>query len=276
MPDSLLRRTLTAAVLVPCVVAAVLGLSSNHLSILLAVVVQLAAWEWAGLAGVRSSAGRSAYAIAVSCLLAALWFAHANSWALVILVGACIWWCILAVWLVRLSVIRPAEGIDHRLFLIGSIVLGAPWLAIVHLHAMVANGPSLVLLLLVLIWIADSIAYFAGRFWGLTKLAPVLSPGKTWVGFYGALTAAAICGIGFAMVSRLALGEAIAVSLVAVLTVTLSVIGDLFESMLKRRRGVKDSGRLLPGHGGVLDRIDSLTAAAPVFTLGVLLTGTYT
>jgi phosphatidate cytidylyltransferase len=127
-----------------------------------------------------------------------------------------------------------------------------------------------VLFLLLLIWAADTAAYFIGRRWGSRKLAPTLSPGKTWVGVYGALAAAGIAALALALWLDLTAGLAAGVVVICLLTASISVVGDLYESLVKRRRGVKDSGRLLPGHGGMLDRIDSLTAAAPVFALGFL------
>jgi phosphatidate cytidylyltransferase len=131
----------------------------------------------------------------------------------------------------------------------------------------------LVLTLLVLIWIADSGAYFAGRRWGRRKLAPVVSPGKTREGVYGALAGGLAWGGLAGWWLGLSAGRAAGLVALCLATVLASVVGDLQESLLKRRRGLKDSGRLLPGHGGVLDRIDSLTAGAPVFAVGLGLLG---
>jgi phosphatidate cytidylyltransferase len=149
-------------------------------------------------------------------------------------------------------------------------VLLGPWLALVHLHAAAPRGPELVLFLLLLIWTADVAAFFAGRRWGQAKLTPAVSPGKTRVGVYGALLGAALAALALAWWLRLVPALTAAAVAICVATAFVSVVGDLFESLVKRRRGVKDSGRLLPGHGGILDRIDSLTAAAPMFTLGIL------
>jgi phosphatidate cytidylyltransferase len=126
-----------------------------------------------------------------------------------------------------------------------------------------------VLFLLVLIWIADSGAYFAGRRWGRRKLAPLVSPGKTREGAYGALAGGLLWGGVLAALYGVSVPQQGGLVLLCLLTVVASIVGDLYESLSKRERGVKDSGSLLPGHGGILDRIDSLTAAAPVFALGL-------
>ena len=118
---------------------------------------------------------------------------------------------------------------------------------------------------LILIWVADISAFFAGKKWGTTKLAPEISPGKTIVGMYGALISGVICGAILSVGYRFQLMIASDFILLSVLTVLISIYGDLFISVVKRQRGVKDSGTLLPGHGGVLDRIDSLIAAIPFF-----------
>ncbi len=169
----------------------------------------------------------------------------------------------------RVRRIEPVEGFQPMLLPIGVLVLVAPWAALVDLHRVPDLGPGLVLFLMILIWTADSMAYFVGRRWGRAKLAPAVSPGKTRVGVYGAVAGAIVCGWVFAWLLSLSVSETLLVLLLCGLAALISVVGDLYESLLKRRRGVKDSSNLLPGHGGLLDRIDSLTAAAPLFALGM-------
>lgn len=150
--------------------------------------------------------------------------------------------------------------------IIGAFVLLPPFVFLLALQKM---NPQLVLYVLLLIWAADIGAYFAGKFWGKHKLAPNVSPGKTWEGVAGALLASLLVAIAgfFLFKIQLAFGIWILFNLVIVI---FSIIGDLFESLFKRMRNLKDSGRLFPGHGGILDRIDSLTSAVPIFALGLM------
>ena len=275
MPATALQqRILTAALLAPLAVAGVLLLPTPGLALGLAVVVALAAWEWAALAGVTDAWGRSAYLAVVAGSLLALWLFPSAQVPLV--VAAALWWCAVAFSLPRVRKIHPAGGRDGVLLALGLPVLTAPWAALIQLHGLpegLAVGPVLVLSLLVLIWVADTAAYFVGRRWGRSKLAPALSPGKTWAGLVGGLLGAAAAAGVLAVVLALPLAATLLLIGLCGLTALISVAGDLFESLLKRRRAVKDSGRLLPGHGGVLDRIDSLIAAAPVFALGLTWVG---
>jgi phosphatidate cytidylyltransferase len=164
-------------------------------------------------------------------------------------------------------------GIPVIKFIVALPVLVPAWGALNALHLSDQQGPALVLFLVVLMWIADSGAYFAGRSLGRHKLAPSISPGKTWEGVFGGLVACAvyalIAGNWFSL-GNLQLSLFIMLALV---TAAISVAGDLFISLLKRQEGIKDSGNLIPGHGGILDRIDSLLAAAPVFLFGYGLLG---
>ncbi len=215
-------------------------------------------------------AGRAFYAALLGVCLIALWQPPLRQWFPSLIAAAALFWGIVAVYLFRLRVIERKTEFDPLVAAVGLPVLISPWVAITYLHARSPDGPYLVLFLLVLVWVADILAYFTGRQWGREKLAPLLSPGKTRIGVYGALIGAALLGVLLSWERGLPALNALLLVAVCVLAAFISVIGDLFESLIKRRRDLKDSGRLLPGHGGVLDRIDSMTAAAPLFTLGLL------
>lgn len=269
---SLQQRILTASLLAPLAVYAVLALPTPYLALTLGLLLLIAAWEWSRLVGLTTGPQRLAYVLLLALVLFLLWSLPVAGTRLLLL-GVGLGWWLMAAWLFRISDIRPALGRDLGLMLAGLPLLAAPWLAMTHLHGASPEGPSLVLFLLVLIWSADSAAYFTGRRWGKTRLAPVLSPGKTWAGVYGAGLSAILLGLVLALGLELGPLAWPGAVLLCLATAFISIVGDLFESLLKRRRGLKDSGQLLPGHGGLLDRIDSLIAAAPVFALGLLMLG---
>jgi phosphatidate cytidylyltransferase len=269
--SKLQQRILTALLVIPLPVAAVLLLPTAYLALCLGIVLVLAAWEWAALVGISTFGGRTAYASLTAACLIALWQPVLRQWFPQLIAAVVAFWGGISVFLFRLKRIERKSGLDPAMALVGLLVLIGPWVAIAQLHARPTDGPNVVLFLLVLIWVADILAYFAGRQWGKEKLAPLLSPGKTRAGVYGALVGAALLGILLSWTKGLPPVHALLLVVLCVLSACVSVIGDLFESLLKRRRDVKDSGQLLPGHGGVLDRIDSLTAAAPLFAAGFLL-----
>jgi phosphatidate cytidylyltransferase len=184
------------------------------------------------------------------------------------------WWLVTTVLLVaRRSELQPVETPRPAILLLGGVVLLTAWVSITLLHATGPRGPALMLFLFMLIWVADSGAYFAGRAFGKRKLSPFVSPGKTWAGAAGAAIGAVASALVLAASGAAGHPPLLALIALSVLVTAVSVGGDLWESRLKREAGVKDSGNLLPGHGGVLDRVDSLLAAAPVFALGAGLIG---
>ncbi len=271
-PHTALReRLLTSAWLIPAIIGAVLLLPTAVFAIVMALVLLLAAWEWGALTGVQGSVPRMSAVAALAMVLLLLWFSRAQP-ALLLLV-AMAWWLGFAAALPRLHAHPAKAGTDRLLLPLGLLVLAAPWAALVYLHGDFAQGPLVVLGLIALISLADTAAYFVGSRFGRRKLAPRLSPGKTRVGLYAALAVAALALLVTGLLLGLSSATTLALMLLGILTVALSVVGDLFESWLKRRRGRKDSGVLLPGHGGVLDRIDSMTAAAPTFVLGLIVLG---
>ena len=267
-------RILTAVILIPLVLAALFLLAPVGWGTVSLVVVGIAASEWAHLAGYARSgqtlfvAATLGIGVAVLVLLAA---GDESRWADVVLAtcgAATVFWVIVAPpWLAFRW--KPASGV--ALAVVGWVALTGAWVALVALQA---RSPWLVLAAMAIVWIADTAAYFAGRAFGRHKLAPHVSPGKTWEGVYGALVAVAIYALALTPFAEAAgrssaltpLAAAIWVASALALT-ALSVEGDLFESLLKRNADVKDSGRILPGHGGILDRIDALLAAMPAAAL---------
>jgi phosphatidate cytidylyltransferase len=221
-------------------------------------VFAIAAWEWGGLAGLGRG-GRWAYCLFVLVSIAAVWLARPLETWIYWAAGA--FWVVAApLWMARHWRTRSAPV----LAVTGWIVLVPAWLALAGLQA----EPGRLLTLLGIIWLSDTAAYLAGRAWGRHKMAPGISPGKTWEGLAGAGAAVAVYYVAVSLVAPdwngwQGVGGAMLFAAVAVM----GVLGDLFESWVKRQAAVKDSGSLLPGHGGILDRIDSMTAALPVAAL---------
>ena len=269
MAGTLTKRIVTAGVLVPAVLVLVFYGSNVQMAAGFAIVVLGCAWEWSGL-GVRNTAVRWLYVLFLGAVLYVVWIYPDSSWVLV-LIGVA-WW-VLATALVAAYQHRPERWhwLTHTpiLVAVGFVTLVPAWTALVALHAHAQMGVSALVILFLLIWGADTAAYFSGRCFGKHKLASRVSPGKTWEGIAGALAAGLIIGIIGAWSMGLAPRVAAPFMVLCVVTVAFSVVGDLTESLFKRQAGVKDSGTLLPGHGGLLDRVDSLTAAAPVFLFGM-------
>jgi len=263
------QRILTSIVLLILLLACAFTLPSTAWQLLLCVPIALAADEWARLAGYGKRL-RIAFIVTLlaSCLAIIVALASNSvtgqvaAFSRLLFCAALVFWTILIpLWLHR------GWRVTHALPLAaaGWMVLIPAWLAAVFLQ----KSPLLLLAVLAVVWTADTAAYFAGRRFGRRKLAPQISPGKTWEGLIGAFTAALIYGLLASIVLQpSASGYDRAATLIFVGSLTLlSVVGDLFESWIKRSAGAKDSGSLLPGHGGVLDRIDSLTAALPFAAL---------
>ena len=270
-------RVLTAVILVPLVLAALFGLDTRAWGVLTLAIVGIAASEWARLAAFPAPGSTmfvlATLAIGLSLLfLPGFGFATGSGWPEPVVLSVCgaatlFWLLIIPPWLYRGW--RVSSGVV--LATIGWLVLIATWLAIVQIQA---RSPGMLLALMAIVWIADTAAYFAGRRFGRHKLAPSISPGKTWEGVYGALFAVGAYALALLPLAArngyaqaLTAGAVVAWVVLVLLLAALSVTGDLFESLLKRQRGVKDSGNVLPGHGGVLDRIDALTAAMPAAAL---------
>ncbi|HET7651021.1 MAG TPA: phosphatidate cytidylyltransferase [Gammaproteobacteria bacterium] len=262
------QRIITAIILLPIAVGLILYAPLAWLAAALLLVVALGAHEWAALAGYSGEAGRIAYVAATLAWCGALYMlGRYADWLSVMwptMIAAAIWWISILVWIAfrRRSVPRSIKAVCGWLTLVPALFAAV---------AIAAYRPALLLWLFAIIWAADIGAYFAGKAFGRHKLAPEVSPGKTWEGIAGgtlAMLIVALCGWWW-LTSRT---QPVLIA-ICLLTGWLSVVGDLSESLLKRQAGAKDSGTLFPGHGGVLDRVDSLTAAAPFFWIGLKLAG---
>ncbi len=258
-------RVITGAFLGVALVVTVLFLSTLQMAAILGLLWVIGAWEWAGLARLGAGA-RLAYAAAcAAAMVVALLWAGVDA-AFAMLVFALAWWV-----LAFIAVLTyPREFAMGTVGVVGFVVLLPSWFLFVRLHGSAPLGPELALTVLVIVWAADVGAYAFGRLIGRVKLAPAVSPGKTWEGVSGGVLCAAAASWAAAHWLGLPKGPMLAIGIA---TALVSVIGDLSVSVFKRNVGLKDTGTLLPGHGGVMDRIDSLTAAIPIFVLGLRAAG---
>jgi phosphatidate cytidylyltransferase len=263
------QRVITAIILASVIISAVIFLPTQMFAMVLAVIICVAAWEWAACAGFHSMSKKIVYVSFILLSLIACLIFLEKQWVSLIIVCGLIWWLIAMFLVVRYQMkksINLSPGILKAI--IGAIILIPAWLSLIFIH-LNASGVSLMLFLFFLIWLADSAAYFSGRKFGSKKFASNVSPGKSWEGVYGALFITLLFGACYAFYADMQFVAAVYFVLLALFTTSFSILGDLVESMFKRMAGIKDSSNILPGHGGVLDRIDSLTSAAPVFFAGL-------
>ncbi len=266
----MLRQRILTALVVGLPALALVAWGPNWaVLILVTAVVGLAAWEWAGLTELETRVARGALVAVVVGMLAALGLTLAGEWHLAVLLLAVAWWAAVTL---ALPFYRRESGAGRGerrgLFAIAAPMCLVPaGMSLVWLHALT---PWLVVYLVFLVGLADTGAYFAGKAFGRSALAPEISPGKTREGLFGGLVAVLVVAVVAAGIWDLAPMDALVFVLLSLLVALVSVVGDLFESILKRQAGAKDSGSLLPGHGGILDRFDSMLAAAPVLLAGLL------
>ncbi|HFE37070.1 MAG TPA: phosphatidate cytidylyltransferase [Gammaproteobacteria bacterium] len=270
------QRVITASILIPLVVWGIFSLPTFPVfASIIGLIVLLGAQEWIRLINLKPKQQQRTYLLVIIALLLASYTLMQNALVFnLLLFASVVWWTLQ---ILNLSSYDGEQGFDQSSSLgnlwTGSILLVPTWASLMFLHQQPEIGPGLLLLLLLLIWAADSGAYFAGRKYGKNKLAPLVSPGKTKEGAYGAFAASAIVALIGGFWLDLGFFQLVSFLLLSFIVVIYSIGGDLLESVYKRRAGVKDSGALLPGHGGVLDRIDSLMSAAPIFTFGIWLLG---
>ncbi len=268
-------RVLAALALTPLAIAAMLLLPTPWMAALAAVVFLAGLWEWLRLADIKDTLQRGMLLAAnLGLMVAIVWASRSDlgfNYVLlqIMVVVGVIWWLLAALWLKHYDFASDHDT-HARVFKLAAATLAIipAWCAVSVLHGAQPYGHRWLFVAIAAVWAADSGAYFVGRKYGRHKLSPRISPNKTIEGMFGGMAAGLVVALAFAPMAGASLSQLPAVALVTVVAVGFSVVGDLFESLLKRHVGVKDSGTLIPGHGGVLDRIDGVIAALPVFALG--------
>ncbi len=274
-------RVITTLVLLPLALYAILFLSNEAFAVVIGLVTLIAAYEWAGFAKFPSVPDKIVYVVIVATIIYFVWLINFIISALLMNAVSA------SFWLFALFLIFAYPGSASLwkekppiIALLGIVLLTMTWYSLISIHSISVlkigqgqiTGPYLVLAVMMLVWAADTGAYFSGRRYGKNKLAPAISPGKTWEGMFGGLLLALFIALLFGFWNKAGLQDYLNIILISLVTVIFSVAGDLMESMFKRQANLKDSGCILPGHGGILDRIDSVTAAAPVFYIALSLT----
>lgn len=261
------QRVITALILIPLLLGALFLLPRGGGALAIGVLFFGGAIEWAGFFGAESYARRVAYAVLVAAAAALFFAISADHQVLKLLTGLATFMWLAALLLVTRYPVRIGRAVSA---FAGIAVVALAAVALMRLHLDWQRGPELLLFLFVLVWAADIGAFFTGRAIGRKKLAPAVSPGKTWEGVGGGILLAALAAVGGAAWFGFGSGWFLPLCL---LVAAISVVGDLTVSIFKRNAGLKDSGRIFPGHGGILDRVDSITAAGPVFVFGLLVAG---
>jgi phosphatidate cytidylyltransferase len=267
-------RVIAALILTPVAIAAILLLPTPWLVAVAAVVFLAGLWEWFRLADIDDTLARTMLLVVNMALMVAIvWGSRTSSGfnyvllQLMIVVGV-LWWLLAMLWLKHYDFASDHDT-HARVFKLaaGTLAIVPAWCALGWLHGSGPNGHLWLFVALAIVWAADTGAYFAGRRYGKRKLAPRISPNKTIEGVLGGLACGLLVALVFAPFAGATLAQLPLAGLAALVAVGFSVVGDLFESLLKRHVGAKDSGDLIPGHGGILDRIDGVIAALPVFAL---------
>jgi len=263
----LMHRILTAVPLAAVVVWIILYQSSDVVLYLLLFIAILAGFEWARLGGVYSVPGRLFYSLVLAAIAWILVYQpfQYTRW---IVMGGALWWFVISFYLFTVKPIQKDGTLSVTKLAAGMLVVPVAVLSMYFIHSR-EFGAYWLLYGLALVWVADIGAYFSGKKFGKTKLAARISPGKTIEGLYGALAATFLYTLIASYFFDLHSGQTAFLLVLSVLLTLISISGDLYESLLKRERGLKDSGNILPGHGGILDRIDGVLAAMPLFLIGL-------
>lgn len=263
------KRLVTAVILIPLVILALFYLSDTYFSMVVGIVCSLVALELADLIRLQLVWQKLLYVVVLWLFFAVVHWLPAMIFL----------WVAVFFWILALGYVCRYPNVGQRMrqsiamrAIYGAMIIVPCWQALFILHHLSAYN---VLFLLLIVWASDTGAYFAGRYFGHYKLAPNVSPNKTVEGLLGGVVAAVVVALIFTMFMHIDLVSWLSWLGLAVITALFAVIGDLFESMLKRIANVKDSGRLLPGHGGVFDRVDGILAAAPVFAIGTVIIGLF-
>lgn len=268
------QRLISAVILIPAVVWATLFLPTSYFAISISIFLVIAAWEWARLVAINSTSARILYGSLLAAVLFFSWEQLDNDeFIYPVLIIGLLWWVYLFICIIlskyhHLTVHRSYPFQVIKGGLIGLLILIPAWLGLLLLHS--NYGREYVLLVLVLVWGADTGAYIFGKRFGKHKMTASISPGKTWEGVLGGLVMCIIVALVACWALALNMTDSMIILMLAVIVVIFSIVGDLTISIFKRSRGLKDSGSIIPGHGGILDRIDSLLAAFPVFVSGFI------
>lgn len=265
--SGLRQRVLTAVVLVAALAVVLFAMPPSVTLAVVLVAMLAGAWEWSAFVAPTRTGVRAAFVALVGLGIAVAWpMSGTRGGMSVLLVAAGVWWLIAVAW-----ILRGPQRVGAALAAVAGLAALVPLaVALGRLALEPVAGAWVLVFALAIVMAADVGAYFAGHRFGRIRLAPKVSPGKTWEGVLGGL----LCSLLVGVLGARALGWPVAVvAPLAVGAAAFSVVGDLMESLMKRHSGLKDSGHLFPGHGGVLDRIDSLTAGVPLLTLGLLQAG---
>jgi len=268
------QRIITALLITPVAIALLLYAPAAATAAIIGGLCLIAVWEWTRLSGLRSRQLRAVLVAAAALIMAGLWYCT-NLFVWWTLIGAgCVWWFVALLWLRNFSFAAAPTRENAALKLAaGALTILPAWAGLMRILVTQDTPHTWALYSLFVVWSADSFAYLAGKRWGRNKLAPNISPGKTREGVYGALVGCACVAAIGGWLQHVHGTTLLLLVLFSLVAAAFSVIGDLFESLLKRHAGVKDSGALFPGHGGVCDRLDGVFAALPIFALSKALLG---